>query len=407
MLTDFFSTSPRKKHYDVVIIGGAIMGSSVSWFLSSNKDFSGNILVIERDPTYEKCSTAHTNSCIRQQYSNEANIKISQFTADFIQNLSRYMPDDSRISDLPIQNYGYLYLANTDAFANQLKHNQQIQLNSGAETRLLSPRELKEVFPFFNIDDIKLGSYNNKDEGYWQGGTLFDWFRRKSNENGVEYLASEVVSIALNKNQTAVESVKLESGDVISFGHVVNAAGTRASVVANMAGLSIPVEPRKRYSYVFKSEKPLSCELPLTIDPSGAHVRQDGPDTYLAGGYGQPDNAVDYDDFTIDNDVWLTHVWPAIAHRIPAFESIKVITEWAGHYSYNTLDQNAIVGPHSEVKNFIFVNGFSGHGLQQAPAMGRGVSEWILYNEYRSLDLSPFSFDRIKNNRPFLEKAVI
>ena len=145
----------------------------------------------------------------------------------------------------------------------------------------------------------------------------------------------------------------------------------------------------------------------MTIDPSGVHFRQDGPQTYLAGGHADYDPAVDYDDFAMDHMIWQDHIWPTIATRIPQFEAIKVITEWAGHYAYNTFDHNAIVGPHPEVTNFIFLNGFSGHGLQQSPALGRGAAEFLTYGEYRSLDLSPFSFTRIAAGEPFQENAII
>lgn len=146
--------------------------------------------------------------------------------------------------------------------------------------------------------------------------------------------------------------------------------------------------------------------MPLTIDPSGVHMRSEGS-YYLAGCPPHVDLAVDYDDFVQDHSLWMDKVWPAIAARIPQFESIKLINSWAGHYAFNTFDQNAIMGPHTEVENFIFVNGFSGHGFQQSPAMGRGTAEWITYGEYRSLDLSPFNYKRIVDNKPFVEKAVI
>ena len=148
-------------------------------------------------------------------------------------------------------------------------------------------------------------------------------------------------------------------------------------------------------------------ELPLTIDPSGVHFRQDGPQTYLAGAAPDPDPAVAYDDFHMDHGRWQDHVWPIIATRIPQFEAIKVVTEWAGHYAYNTLDQNAILGPHPEIENFLFQNGFSGHGLQQSPAMGRAMAEWLTYGEYRALDMAPFTFERVLTNTPIVEKAVI
>jgi glycine/D-amino acid oxidase-like deaminating enzyme len=174
-----------------------------------------------------------------------------------------------------------------------------------------------------------------------------------------------------------------------------------------MAGIDVPVEPRKRYSWIFKSEQPLEQDLPLTIDPSGVHVRENGGGTYQCGGHSDYDPAVDFDDFAMDQSMWENHVWPILATRIPQFEAIKVQSEWGGHYAMNTFDHNAIMGPHTELSNFIFLNGFSGHGLQQSPAMGRGTSEWLTYGEYRALDLSPFNYERIPGNRPIIEKAII
>ena len=398
--------APEYDGYDVVIIGGAIMGSSTAWFLTNTPDFDGRVLVVERDPSYQFSSTAHTNSCIRQQFSEKLNVQISQFSADFIKNLPERM-GDPRVPSQTIQNYGYLYLADTESFAGILRENQKVQRAAGAETELLSADEIRARYPFYNVDDVILGSINRKDEGYWDGGTVFEWFRRSAKERGVEYIANEVVDITRNAAGTRVDSVTLASGEVIACGQVVNASGPRAARTAQMAGLDLPVEPRKRFTWIFSAQDPLDQDLPLTIDPSGVHMRQDGPTTYLAGCAPDPDPAVDYDDFAMDHNRWQDHVWPIIATRIPQFEAIKVVTEWAGHYAYNTLDQNAIIGPHPQVENFLFLNGFSGHGLQQSPAMGRGMAEWLTYGAYRSLDLSPFSFERVAKGRPMIEKAVI
>ncbi len=405
MLPKGFATDPAREAYDVVIVGGAIMGSSLAWWLTENPDFDGSVLVVEREPGYSMCSTAHTNSCIRQQFSTGLNIRLSQFTADFIKDLRANMGGDPRVPNLDIQNFGYLYLADTDAAADTLRANQQVQLAAGAETRLLTPEEIAADYPFYDLDGIVLGSINTKDEGYWDGGTLFEWFRRAAQARGVEYVSGEVVE--MTRRGARIDSVTLASGARISCGHVVNAAGPRAARVAAMAGLALPVEPRKRYSWIFTAETPLDRALPLTIDPSGVHVRQDGPTTYLAGSKGETDPAVDPDDFTMDHALWQDHVWPALAARIPTFEAIRVVTEWVGHYAYNTLDQNAVLGPHPEVENFLFMNGFSGHGLQQAPAMGRGLAEWIAHQEYRSLDLSPFAFGRVARGAAMVEGAVI
>ncbi|PVH28427.1 NAD(P)/FAD-dependent oxidoreductase [Pararhodobacter oceanensis] len=403
MTTQGVSATPAHQVYDVVIVGGAIMGSSAAWFLTE-AGFQGRILVVEKDPSYAQCSTAHTNSCMRQQFSNALNVQISQFAADFVKNLRARIGDD-RVPELTIQNYGYLYLADNEGFAETLRANQKVQLAAGAETRLLSAEDIRAEYPFMQVDDILLGSINTKDEGYWDGGTVFDWWRRSARARGVEYISNEVV--AMTRKGARVESVTLASGEVVACGTVVNASGPRAARTAKMAGVELPVEPRKRYTWIFTAETPLPRDLPLTIDPSGVHMRQDGPTTYMVGSRGEPDPAVEPDDFVMDHSLWEEHVWPIVATRIPQFEAIRLVTEWAGHYAYNTLDQNAVLGPHPEVENFIFLNGFSGHGLQQSAAMGRGVAELITHGAYQTLDLTPFSYARIAAGQPMIEQAVI
>jgi glycine/D-amino acid oxidase-like deaminating enzyme len=399
--------APSQSSYDVVIIGGAIMGASTAWFLSDDKDFDGSVLVVERDTSYEFSSTMHTNSCMRQQFSTELNVRISQFAADFVKNLPRYMGNDDRVPELTIQNFGYMYFADNEAFADVLRESHATQIAAGAATQLMTADQIKAKYPFYNVEDIVLGSINLVDEGFWDATAVFDWWRKSARERGVEYVQNEVVAITKNAAGTRVESVTLKSGEVIACGQALNASGPRAIETAKMAGATVPVEPRKRYSWIFSAEKPLDQDLPLTIDPSGVHVRENGGGTYQCGGHGEIDPAVDYDDFNMDHNIWQDHVWPILATRIPQFEAIKVQSEWGGHYAYNTFDHNAIMGPHTTIENFFFLNGFSGHGLQQSPAMGRGTAEIMVHGAYKSLDMSPFNFERIENNNPIIEKAVI
>lgn len=398
--------TPAKTSYDVVIVGGAMFGSSVAWFLTDNPDFDGSILVVEKDPTYEFTSTSHTNSCMRQQFSAAINVRVSQFAADFVKNFRDYMGGDARVPHPRLQSYGYMYLADNDNFAETLRESQTLQATLGAGTKHMTRDQIARDYPFYYLDDIVAANHNLVDEGYFDGNTLFDWWKRSARERGVEYVTNEVVAMARNTAGDRVETVTLQSGEVISCGTVVNASGPRAVLTSRMAGIDIPVEPRKRYTFIFEAEKPLDRDLPLTIDPSGVHMRTDGT-YYLAGCPPDDDPAVDYDDFVQDHSLWESKVWPVLATRIPQFEAIKLRNSWAGHYAYNTFDQNAILGPHSQVENFIFVNGFSGHGFQQSPAMGRGTAEMIAYGEYRTLDLSPFNYDRIERGEKFVEKAVI
>ena len=397
--------SQLTEKFDVVIIGGAMMGSAIAWFLCNNKDFTGKICVVEQDPSYEFAATSRTNSCIRQQFSKEINIKISQFGVKFIKNFKSMIGDETA-PEIKLDSYGYMFLSDTDIGAEVLKENQIMQSECGVGTSILLPEEIKNKFPFYNVSDLVCGSHNTVNEGYFDGATIFNWWLKTCRKFGVEFITDEVISMEVNSVGTSISNINLASGRKIICGTVVNASGTRASVVAKMINIAIPVEPRRRYSFVFDAEKTLDGPLPLTIDPSGVHFRSDGQ-YYLAGCPPENDQPPDLNDFEIDHGVWENKIWPALINRIPQFDALKVINSWVGHYDYNVLDQNAILGYHPHVKNFIFANGFSGHGLQQSPAIGRGISELIAYGEYRSLNLSDFSYDRIIKNEPFLERAII
>jgi glycine/D-amino acid oxidase-like deaminating enzyme len=396
--------SPRAQSYDIILIGGAMYGSSIAWWLSRDPAFDGSILLVERDLSFEFAATSHTNSCIRQQFSNTTNIQISQFGAEFINNFQSYFDHDPRVPDIPIQSFGYMYLANTAADAENLRQSQVVQAQLGAGTRHMTAAEIQAEYPFYNVDDITAGNHNTANEGYFDGGTIFDWCKRVAQEKGAEYVQNEVVTI--NRQANRIHSVTLASGETLSCGLLVNCTGPRGAHTARMAGIDLPVEPRKRYSFIFDAEQPLERDLPLTIDPSGVHMRSEGR-YYLAGCPPDDDAPVAYDDFNQDHSIWQEKVWPILAARVPKFEAIKLINSWAGHYDYNTFDQNAIIGPHHEVENFLFANGFSGHGLQQSMAIGRGLAEFITYGAYRSIDLSPFAYKRIAEGNPLVEKAVI
>ena len=231
----------------------------------------------------------------------------------------------------------------------------------------MTPDEIAAEYPFYNLDGIILGSHNPVDEGYFDGATMFDWWKRKARQNGVEYLSNEVVG--LDRDGARLTGVRLKSGEIIAAGKVVNASGPRAALTAQMAGLDLPVEPRRRYSFIFDAQETLLGSLPLTIDPSGVHMRQDGR-YFLCGCPPDDDQTAGFDDFDMNHEVWEEKLWPAIANRVPAFEAVKVVNSWIGHYAYNTLDHNAIVGPHPEVENFLFMNGFSGHGFSNRRLWG-------------------------------------
>lgn len=401
-----------KQSYDVVIVGGAVIGSAVAYFLTANKDFTGSVLVVERDPTYSKAATSLSSSSIRTQFSNPINVKISQYGSAFIKGFGDAMQVAGEAKpDLNFHQGGYLFLAATEDQEKTLRENHEVQCACGADVVLWTQEELARAFPHLRVDDIRLASYGRSGEGWFSNTGLMNGFKAKARAQGAEYVTDEVV--AIGRDGGRVTSVTLKSGAMVQAGTVVNASGPRAALTARMAGLDVPVEPRKRTLFVFDcaktpegSAKVNQGRLPLMIDPSGVFCRPEGR-FFLSGAPPVEDPAVDWDDFEPRYEEFEEIIWPALAERSPGFEAIKVVNQWAGHYDFNTLDHNLIVGRHPEVGNFVYANGFSGHGLQQGPAAGRGVSELIIYGGFRTLDLSEVGFERIAEGRPFLEKAVI
>ena len=388
---------------DVAIVGGAIIGSAVATFLAARPDFDGRIVVIERDPTYRTSSTTLSAASIRQQFSTPLNIEISRFGIELIKHLDRYLAVDGEVPEIDFVEGGYLFLA-TEAGGEALEHNPVVQRRMDVPAALLTPDELRDRFDWLHTEDLAGGSLGLADEGWFDAYALLQAFRRKARSLSVVERTGEVVDI--ERDGARVTGVLLADGARIGAEWVVNAAGPRAGEVASMAGVDLPVRPRKRFVYHFDCRTGPG-EAPLTVDPSGVYFRSEGP-AYI-GGYsprrGDPDP--DTLDLEVDRSRFEMVMWPALAHRVPAFESLRLLDAWAGHYEVNLLDHNAVVGPHPELTNLLFANGFSGHGLQQAPAVGRGLAEWIATGRYETIDLAPFSYARILNNEPIREHQVV
>ena len=388
---------------DVVIVGGAIIGSSIATFLALRPDFDGRIVVVERDPTFRTSSTTLSAASIRLQFSTPINIEISRFGIDLIKHPDRYLAVDGAGPEIDFVENGYLFLA-TDAGLATLERNHAVQRSLDVPVELLSPADLGRRFDWMHTDDLAGASLGLADEGWFDAYALLQGFRRKARSLGVEERIGEVVG--LERRDGRLSAVRLGDGSVIEADWIVNAAGPRAAALAAMAGVQLPVRPRKRL--VFHVEAPVSLgAAPLTIDPSGVYFRPEGP-TYITG-FSPRDGDLDPDtlDLVADRAPFDGFVWPALAHRVPAFDRLRLLDTWAGHYEVNTLDHNAIVGPHPAVTNLLFANGFSGHGLQQAPAVGRGLAELICTGRYETLDLSPLGYERIARNEPVRELNVV
>jgi glycine/D-amino acid oxidase-like deaminating enzyme len=279
-----------------------------------------------------------------------------------------------------------------------LRANHAVQKGEGCAVELLDPMALKARFPWISEEGLALASHGTANEGWFDGPSLMQGFRRTARDLGSTYLADEVVSFDAG-------GVDLKEGGRLEARTVVLAAGPWSGEVAARSCIALPVEPRRRSVFVFDVREAPGL-TPLTIDPSGTWFRPEGR-FYIAGTTPAEGNDLPGAPLEVQHSEWDEIVWPTLAARVPAFEAAKVVNSWAGYYEYNTFDQNGIVGRHPEIENLIFATGFSGHGIQQSPAVGRAVAELIVHGSYRTLDLSPFGYDRLSAGRPIRELNVV
>lgn len=387
---------------DVAIIGGAVMGASCAYWLTRMQP-GLKVLVIERDPTYAHSATALSVASVRQQFSHATNVEISRFGVDFIRNFADRLGPAGDVGDLGLKENGYLFLSRTAEGAALLADLAQMQRDHGAATEVWTADQVKARFPWMEVGDVTAGSFGPRDEGWFDNMGLLSGFRNAARAQGVRFLKDEAVGLELAAGK--VVGVRLASGGTVACGAVVNAAGTRGAVVAGWAGLSIPVEPRKRTVFVIDAPNARHPDAPLLID-TGYYMRPEHGQWIIAT-VPEGDGPCDVNDFEPDLHLFEDVIWEQVYNRAPGFDAVKVVRHWVGHYDYNRLDQNAILGPHPNVPNFYFMNGFSGHGLQQSPALGRGTAEHILHGGWQSLDLSELSIDRVIVGRPFLELAIV
>ncbi|QFR33510.1 FAD-binding oxidoreductase [Ancylobacter sp. TS-1] len=388
------------ENFDVVIVGGAIMGAATAYFLTLDPAFRGRVAVVERDTTFAESSTTLSAASLRQQFSIPENIRMSLFGLEFLRSAKERFGAGT---DLAWHEGGYLILASAAGLP-ILEANHRVQVAEGADIALLDPQALKAHFPWLNVDDLAAGAYGRSGEGWFDAHAFLACLRTAAKAQGAQFINGEVVGI--ERQGSRITGATLADGRRLGCGALVNAAGPRAGRLAGLAGIALPVEARKRCVFVVHCRAPLP-KLPLLVDPTGFYIRPEG--IYQICGAPPPEDSDPdaHGDFEVDWSVFEEGIWPNLAHRIPAMEELKVVRAWAGHYEMNLLDHNAVIGPHPEVTNFYFMNGFSGHGLQQAPAAGRAIAEWIVHGRSVSLDLDVFGYERIASGRPHAELNII
>ena len=390
--------SPLPRFADVVIVGGGIIGTSVAFFLKE-LGFAGSVLVLERDMSFRTASTTLSAAGIRQQFTTALNARMSQFGFAFMRSLpERYGPE----ADIALRENGYLIVAGPENEA-ALRDARAGVVAVGANVAWLNPAALAQRFPWLNLDGLAAGTLGLSGEGWFDAHLLLAAVRRAARAAGVLFRQAEVVGVATGAE--VITAATTAAGEHVGCGVMVNAAGPRAGALAGLWGATLPVEPRKRTVFVVRA--PLDgADMPLLFDTSGLWMRPEG-DTFLCGMQPPPEeDGHPGEDFEPQHELFDRLVWPAMAHRVPAMERLRLLRSWAGHYEVNLLDHNGVVGPDTRLANLIYATGFSGHGVMHSPATGRGVAELIIHGAYKSLDLSPLGFGRIARGEPLRESAV-
>ena len=391
-----------REQFDVVIAGGAVVGSAVAYFLAQCPDFKGRVLVVERDMSFRNCATTRSLASIRHQFSTPENVQLSLFGTSFLREAAQRLAVDGEGPDVAFNEAGYLFLATAQGLA-VLERNHQVQRAQGARVQLLDRAQLGARFPWLHHDDLAAGSLGLAGEGWLDAHALMHGLRRKAVALGAQVCQAEVVDVVVSSGR--VHAVVLSDGSLVNCGWLVNAAGTGATALAAKAGLALPVQARKRCVFHFTSPAQLP-HCPLVIDPTGLYFRPEG-DGFLCGVAPAEHEDPESHDFEVPLGWFEDRLWPALANRVPGFEAARLRSAWAGHYDVNLLDHNVILGPHPALPNLLFANGFSGHGVQQAPAVGRALAEWVVWGKYRTLDLTALGWQRVLSNQPLRELNVV
>jgi len=395
----------KNNNFDVLIIGAGIMGASTAYNLMM-ADPSLDVLVIERDLSYEKASTTLSMVNARIQFSLKENVQISQYAFKRFNTFEDDMAVNGKKPAIFYRQEGNLFLhdAKTEVTAKKAYH---MQKDLGCAIEWWSKEKISRRYPIYeNLDNIVGASFGPED-GHFDAHAVLMGYKGKATALGARFLKDDVVELIfdghMDNSCTVIQGVKTASGENFYASHVVNCTGAWAARLLKTAGIDMPVDPVKRQVFAVTPKFKLNYPLPLTVLPSGFYFRTETGGLLLMG------KSVEEDptgfNFSWEQDRF-EMLWGELYDFAPVFESLKLVNGWAGLYAVNTLDANAILGEWPNLKGLYLANGFSGHGLQQGPAVGRYITELILEKPH-VLDLSIFSPERVLNKSPIGENSIV
>jgi sarcosine oxidase subunit beta len=375
------------KTADVVIIGGGIVGLSIAYYLALKK--AGKIVLFEKGQLGEG-STSRCVGGIRTQFSTEINIRFS------LESLKTFEEFEAEFGiDPEFRRIGYLFLGTSEWEIEVFKENIKLQKKFGNPVEFLNSDEIGSRWPYLRMDDVLGGTFCAWD-GYAGPNEILSGFARGAKRGGVRiHEGTEVIGISLAGRK--IQSVKTKNEEIFTP-VVVNAGGPYAASIGEMVGAKIPVKPLRRQIFVTASFHLADPPIPLTIDFSrGWYFRPEGDGLLLSG-------PLDLEpSFKLNTEYEAMAVASENAtYRVPVLEKARIVRGWAGLYEISP-DHHAILGRVPGVEGFILANGFSGHGFQHSPAVGKVISELIVDGEAVTIDISSLSIDRFEKGKIILE----
>jgi glycine/D-amino acid oxidase-like deaminating enzyme len=353
---------------EIVIVGGGAMGASVAWHLGELG--ITDVLLLERD-SLAAGSTSRSAGGIRTQFSDELNVRIAL----------RSLAEFERMDGIELRQYGYLFLLDRPEDVAAFQGALALQHRLGVPSRELSVEEALGLVPALDPEGLLAATFCQLD-GYASPESVVQWYAR-----GLDVRQGcEVTGIRVGGGRVA--GVETTKGD-IACDTVVCCAGAWSREVAALAGVQLPVEGEQRFMWFCPEDGGLPERLPLTIDfTTSFYFHREGPGLVFGG-----------------KEHALEEVAEHAARRLPVLVDLPVQSSWWGYYEMSP-DHNALVGRAAEVDGFFYATGFSGHGFQQAPAVGEHLAELVAGRE-PALDLSAFDAARFERGLARPESFVI
>ncbi len=382
--------------YDFIMVGGGIMGCATAYYLLKH-DPRLRVAVVEMDPTYARASTPLSDGNTRIQFNIKENIRMSQYGLEVLARFGEEMAVGDDKPDPAFRQQGNLFIVDEASHAESLA-GLALQQSLGCQVDWLTPPQVQALFPLYNLAGC-VGATFGQQDGTMSPLAVLLGYKNKIVSLGAHFIHAEVAELI--KTDARLSGVRLTTGETLTARAVLNASGAWAAALARRVGADLPVVPTKREVSIIETSARPEHILPAIFFPGGLYCIHEGDGRFMTG-KSLADDPVTTTDFNWHKTRFEEVVWPAIVDVMPSFDRLRVTGGWAGLYEVNALDGNAILGEWPTLPGLYCANGFSGHGFQQAHAVGRYIAELML-GLAPTIDLAIFSPQRILDNAPVFE----